>query len=174
MADVNKLLPFILKWEGGYVNDPSDLGGATNKGVTIATWKQVGYDKDGDGDIDIQDLKLITNEDVKCKVLKPHYWDRWKADQINNQSVANILVDWVWASGVNGIKIPQRILGVSVDGVVGNKTISALNAESPKRIFQKIYEARVQFIEDICKSRPANAKFKKGWLNRLNALKFEP
>ena len=35
MADVNKLAPFILKWEGGFVNDPDDLGGATNMGVTI-------------------------------------------------------------------------------------------------------------------------------------------
>lgn len=32
MADYRKLKPFILKWEGGYVNDKDDLGGATNKG----------------------------------------------------------------------------------------------------------------------------------------------
>lgn len=55
MADVRKLLPFILKWEGEFVNDPLDKGGATNKGVTIATWRNVGYDKDGDGDIDVDD-----------------------------------------------------------------------------------------------------------------------
>ena len=38
MADVRKLAPFILKWEGGFVNDPDDLGGATNMGVTIGTY----------------------------------------------------------------------------------------------------------------------------------------
>ena len=48
MANVNQLAPFILKWEGGFVNDPADLGGATNMGVTIGTWKSCGYDKDGD------------------------------------------------------------------------------------------------------------------------------
>ena len=53
MADVKILAPFILKWEGGFVNHPNDPGGATNKGVTIAVWKKQGYDKDGDGDIDI-------------------------------------------------------------------------------------------------------------------------
>ena len=111
MADVRKLAPFILKWEGGFVNDPDDLGGATNMGVTIGTWKSCGYDKDGDGDIDVDDLHLLTREDVVNRVLKPHYWDRWKADEIKSQSVANILVDWVWASGAHGIKIPQRLPG---------------------------------------------------------------
>lgn len=40
MASVEKLAPFILKWEGGFVNDPDDLGGATNKGVTLSTYMQ--------------------------------------------------------------------------------------------------------------------------------------
>ena len=39
MADVNKLAPFIIKWEGGFVNEPDDLGGATNMGVTIGTYE---------------------------------------------------------------------------------------------------------------------------------------
>ena len=60
MANVYKLAPWILKWEGGFVNDPADLGGATNMGVTIGTWKSCGYDKDGDGDIDVDDLRLLT------------------------------------------------------------------------------------------------------------------
>ena len=47
MANMNQLAPFILKWEGGFVNDPADLGGATNMGVTIGTWKSCGYDKIG-------------------------------------------------------------------------------------------------------------------------------
>ena len=103
MANVDSLLPYILKFEGGFVNDPADAGGATNKGVTIATWRQVGYDKDGDGDIDVDDLKLLTDADVRNRVLKPHYWDRWKGDRIKSQGVANILVDWVWGSGKHGI-----------------------------------------------------------------------
>lgn len=173
MADVNKLAPFILQWEGGFVNDPDDLGGATNMGVTIGTWRQVGYDKDGDGKIDVNDLKLLTKEDVIKRVLKPHYWDRWQADKINNQSVANILVDWVWASGVHGIKKPQTLLGVKADGIVGPKTLQAINDyPNQKELFEKIRAIRIQFIDDICKARPTNNKFKKGWLNRINALKY--
>lgn len=38
MANVEKLVPQILKWEGGFVNHPNDKGGATNKGITIGTY----------------------------------------------------------------------------------------------------------------------------------------
>ena len=173
MADVNKLAPFIFKWEGKFADDPDDRGGATNMGVTISTWRQVGYDKDGDGDIDVDDLKLLTRADVVSRVLKPHFWDRWKADQITNQSIADILVDWVWGSGAWGIKIPQRILGVKQDGIVGAQTIAAINNwHNKKMLWILIYMARVKFINDICKARKQNRKFKAGWLNRLNSMSY--
>lgn len=172
MSDVNKLAPIILKWEGGFVNDPVDKGGATNKGVTIATWKQCGYDKDGDNDIDVEDLKKLTLFDATI-VLKKYYWDRWRADQIENQSVANILVDWVWGSGVHGIKIPQRLLGVTVDGIVGQKTIEAINNSDQSELFKKIWLARKDFLNGIVQRNPEQKRFIKGWLNRLNDFKFK-
>lgn len=163
----------MFKYEGGYNNHPNDKGGATNKGVTIATWKKVGYDKDSDGDIDIDDLKLLSNEDVVSRVLKPHYWDKWKADQIKNQSIANIVVDWAWGSGVWGIKYPQRILGVADDGVVGPKTLAAINNyPDQSELFKKLWLRRKQHFEDIVKADPTQAVFLKGWLNRLNDFKY--
>lgn len=41
MADSSKLVPFILSKEGGYVNDKDDSGGATNFGITLATWRKL-------------------------------------------------------------------------------------------------------------------------------------
>lgn len=172
MADVNKLAPFILQWEGGFVNDPDDLGGATNKGITLSTYesfcRRKGYPKPT-----VERLKNISRTDW-IEILKTMYWDKWKADQIMNQSVANILVDWVWASGGYGIKRPQKILGVKVDGIVGSLTISAVNACDSRELFYAIKSDRIKFIDEICESRPVNNKFKRGWLNRINAIKFEP
>ena len=173
MANIQLLIPLILKWEGGYVDDPADLGGPTNKGVTIATWKKQGYDKNGDGIIDVEDLKLISREDVVERILRPHYWNRWQADRIVSQALANILVDWVWGSGRYGITIPQGILGVPEDGIVGEKTLWALNSyPDPEGLFDKIKQMRRVYFNMICLKRPENKRFLKGWLNRLNDFKW--
>lgn len=170
MADISKLAPIILKWEGGFVNDPVDKGGATNMGITIATWRKVGYDKDGDVDIDVQDMKLLDKKDFE-RVLRI-YWDRWKADKINNQSLANILVDWVWGSGAWGIKIPQRILNVAQDGIVGKGTLAAVNSADPQKLFNQLYAARINFLDGIVVRNPSQKRFIKGWKNRLADFKF--
>ena len=167
MANHKILEPFILRWEGGFVNDKDDLGGATNMGVTLATYRSVfGRKKTA------KDLKRMTMVQWGI-IFKKLYWDKWKADNIKDQNVANILVDWLWCSGSYGIKIPQRVLGVSADGIVGSKTIAAINARDGRELFDTIKHERKDFIDRICQTRPKNRKFKNGWLNRINSLAYE-
>ena len=123
MADIRRLKPFILKEEGGFVNEPTDLGGATNKGVTIGTYKEY-RKKKRLPESTVEDLKRLS-DDEWTDILKTDYWNRWTADQRQNQSTANILVDWLWISGVHAIKIPQSILEILADGIMGKNTITA-------------------------------------------------
>lgn len=190
MARIESIVPFILKWETGttgigltneqlfekaklkgFANDPDDLGGATMCGVTLATFteycRRKGYPRPT-----IVRLKAIKYKEW-LEILKTMFWDKWKADQINNESIALILVDWIWGSGKYGITIPQKAIGVTADGIVGPKTIAAVNTKDPKQLFDLIRKERLAYIERICRSRPTNLKYKRGWLNRLNDIKFK-
>nr|DAP30959.1 MAG TPA: Lysozyme [Caudoviricetes sp.] len=191
MANIEHFIPFLIKWEAGiskksnetneslfqrarktgWADDPDDLGGQTMVGVTMATYEEYcrrkGYPKPTTGrlmDLSYNDWKSI---------LKMLYWDRWNADEIRSQSIAEIVCDFVWASGVHGIKVPQDLVGVVPDGIVGPKTLAAVNSRNPRELFDQIKIARFDFIEDICRKRPANNKFKRGWMNRINDIKFE-
>lgn len=172
MASLSVLAPFILSWEGGYCNVPGDKGGATNRGVTLATWRLYGYDKDHDGDIDANDVRLITVEDAVERVMRPHYWNRCKGDQIECQQIANILVDWAWNSGVTtAVKQVQRVLGVKADGIVGPTTLGAINHHrSPGLLFEAIWKARKAYYEGIVARNPSQKKFLAGWMRRLNSI----
>ena len=137
----------------------------------------------------VEQLKNIPDAHWR-EIIKTMYWDKWHADDIHSQKVANILVDWVWLSGVNGIKKPQYLLGVKADGIVGNKTLSAVNFADPEELFAALYKERVMFINGIV-SRSVSAyekkigrkatekellkytqkRFLSGWMNRLNDIK---
>ena len=167
MAKYEKLIPTVLKFEGGFANHPSDPGGATNSGVTLSTFRNV-YGKDKT----VQDLKNMTNEQWE-HIFKTRFWDRWKADDIDNQAIANLLVDWLWASGVYGIKYPQEVLGVKTDGIVGLKTLAAINYyPNKKELFEKLWNRRKKHFEDIVRNRPQSKVFLKGWLRRLSDFKW--
>lgn len=195
MAKIEGLIPFLIKWECGieqkrdeplealfqraknskygFVNDPDDRGGATVIGVTFGTFTTYCKKNMIKADPTVEDLKNIDFE-TWLTILSKEYWDRWKADLIFNQSVANILVDWVWGSGVNGIKIPQKLLGVTADGIVGPKTIEALNKFNPEVIFDEIVVARIEFYYSIVERTPSQKKFLNGWINRTKDHKFVP
>ncbi|MFH1081436.1 MAG: glycosyl hydrolase 108 family protein [Pseudomonadota bacterium] len=172
MANIEPLTKKILKWEGGYTDDPVDRGDATNMGVTLATWHRAGYDKDGDGDIDENDLRSLSHHDA-IMVLRLFYWNRWRADEIFSQAIAEILVDWLWCSGKWGIIIPQRILGVADDGIAGRYTLAAVNHSDPRELHRQVYESRIQFIQRIIRRDPKQKRFEKGWMNRLNDFTYQ-
>lgn len=189
MADIMKLYPIIKKWEGGFVNDPADAGGATNRGVTLNTYKN--YCKLKKKPVPtVNDLRNITEETV-IDILRVYYWNPCKADDIRNQSIANLIVNSVWGSGTGYIKKVQEVAGCKPDGIIGAKTLAAINNANQRDLFTRLWNRRKKFFEDITANSIAayekkigrkateaelmkhtNKRFLKGWLNRLNDFKF--
>lgn len=207
MANLEKLVPFILYYEAGgakscfktitidgkkkrvydpslltpeqqflecrkkgLANDPDDRGGLTMCGVTYATYAS--YCNRKNKKATESGLRNLTYTEW-LDILKTLFWNRWKADEIESQALANILVDWVWASGITGIKRPQRILGVTADGIVGPKTLAAVNSSSPEKLFSELHKDRIVHVEGIVKRAPSQNKFLKGWKRRINAITYD-
>lgn len=154
---------FILARKNGWSDDPDDPGGATMIDVTLTTYATYRKRKG---------LSVPTKEDLRnisfcewSEILKTMYWDRFKADEINSQGLAHILVDWIWASGCSKIKTVQKMLGVAPDGIVGPVTMKALN-DAEKDLFPIIRKER----ERQYRSCRGAWKFLRGWLRRLNAI----
>lgn len=57
-----------------------------------------------------------------------------------------------------------------MDGVVGPKTLAALNGTDHKAFFEAVKKEREAFFERICVVRPINRKYLKGWLRRLESI----
>lgn len=166
MADYKKLIPIVKKWEGGWAGNIDGMG-CTNSGVTLTTFRNFYGQKKN-----CNDLRKMTNDQWE-HIFKEGFWNKWKADEINNQSIANLLVDYVWASGIYGIKYPQRVLGVKDDGIVGPKTLAAINNHpDPETLFNQLWKRRENHFISIAKNS-YKKKFLNGWLRRLNDFKYE-
>lgn len=166
MAEFKEYAPKLLQFEGGYVNHPDDNGGPTNKGVTLTTYRQYcGQDKTIK---DLQNMSYGTWQNI----MKDLYWDKCKADSIKNQSIAELIVDWCVNSGLIGIRKMQEVAGVKPDGIVGPKTLSAINGADAELLFERIWKARQQFYINIVKKSPRQQVFMNGWMNRLHSFTF--
>jgi lysozyme family protein len=151
----------ILEHEGGFVNHPNDPGGATNKGITIATFRQ--YIKPNGT---IADLKALTVQQA-VDVYKAEYWDAVQGDYLPS-GVDYTVADYAVNSGPSlAAKALQAALIVKQDRVIGPQTIAAANAADPKSLIKKINKNRLYFMKRI---RGGNlwATFGKGWQRRVD------
>ncbi len=177
MSDCKLLAPFILAAEGGYVNNPSDKGGETNKGITWPVW--VSYNGDSSGS---HNRFIIMMTDDWAKIFKTGYWDKCLADQITDQRIANTIADWVWSSGQHYPELDvQKLINtifnkhLTEDGVFGPATIEEINAADQAELYNSLIERRQQYYKDIVALAQANGDhsqdgFLAGWLNRINNL----
>jgi lysozyme family protein len=175
MADFNSFFPTLLKHEGGFVNDPADPGGATNKGVTIATFRQFAKPL-LNLEPTLDNLKVLTDEQAG-KIYKKQYWDAIRGDDIPLQPLANIIFDFQVNAGANASRLFQRVLNnlgvvpaLREDGVIGSGTLAALAKVDAKAVYAGYKQGRKDYYNNLVKQRPTLQKFLKGWLNRVDSF----
>lgn len=158
MADFRTAVLKTLVHEGGYVNNPADKGGPTNFGITQE-------------DMPGMDMQTIT-EDQAVDYYAANYWKSGYS-QITSQAVANKLFDMGVLFGVGtAVRMLQLALfqfGLTVDGIFGPLTLSAVNQTEPDSLIMAMQSSFVTHIFNIAKNDPTQRQFLKGWANRINS-----
>lgn len=159
-------LPFILRWEGGFVDDPADPGGRTNKGVT-----QMTYDSwRGRQGLARRDVKLIDDGDVAA-IYQNDYWLPPRCDVLGSPLDLAVFDTAVNMGVRRSVRILQTALACGVDGNFGPTTVAAAAGCDVGETVAEYCRIREGIYRGLAAKRPALAKFLKGWLNRLNALR---
>lgn len=154
-------LAHVLKHEGGFVNHPRDPGGATNKGVTIGTYRRYINPRGT-----VADLKRITDAEV-AKVYKEHYWDAVSGDMLPD-GVDHVVFDFAVNSGPSrAIKHLQMAAGVEADGRLGPLTMSAVLARDGADLIERISNSRFGFLRRL----KTWDVFGKGWRRRVDEVR---
>lgn len=152
----------------GWSDDSADRGGATMCGITIATYKA--YCRRKRKPVPAKQALRGLSFEEWLDIFKTLFWDRWHADEIQSQRVAEMLVDWVWASGIHGIREPQKLLKVKADGIVGLQTLTAVNNAAARSLLAELTAARLSFVERIAACNPSQRKWLNGWRRRIRSF----
>ena len=153
MKSFNEIIEKVLEHEGGYVNDPKDLGGETKYGITKRFYPGV-------------NIKELTKEKAK-QIYKDDYWDKNRVEEVP-QELWYIYFDMCVNMGrKTAVKILQRAANSSghrlqVDGGMGPVTVKGLQNISVERV--RAY--RIKYYVDLINSKPEQEKFYYGWFRR--------
>ena len=158
----NASLQYVLSFEGGWSDHPSDPGGATMKGVTIETYRRYKMNPH----ITKDQLRNITDEEV-ADIYKTGYWDKCRCYDLP-AGVDFLVFDMAINAGVGrSSKLLQQSVGAAADGVIGPMTIAATKAMDSIEVIDKFSAARADFYRSL----PTFGTFGNGWLNRVEHSK---
>ena len=157
MKNFNEIIEQVLEHEGGYVNDPKDLGGETKYGITKRFYPDI-------------DIKNLTIEQAK-EIYKKDYWDRNRVESLP-QNLWHIYFDMCVNMGKRtAVKVLQRAAvnkgkNIEVDGGLGPMTIGALKGVE----LDRVRAFRVKYYVDLITARPEQEKFYLGWFRRATEV----
>ncbi len=161
LRNFERSLSGVLAHEGGFVNDPHDPGGATNKGVTIATFRRY-VDKSGT----IDDLKNLTTAQA-ATVYRKQYWDAVCGSDLPDGVDYSVFDFAVNSGSERAAKYLQTIVGAKTDGEIGPRTLAAVKATDPTVIINMLCDRRLSFLQSL----PTWPRYKNGWTDRVHDVR---
>jgi lysozyme family protein len=156
-------LTFTLREEGGYVDDPADPGGATNMGITLATYREWSDNPDL-GPAQVQDIAERT---VRA-IYQSLYWNPLRADALPRGVDLSVFDMGVNAGIWRSARLLQRALGFAgdeVDGCIGPETLDAAAKFNPRSLVDDLAGRQADFYRSLSDFDTFGA----GWLNRTEA-----
>jgi lysozyme family protein len=152
-----RALSRLLVHEGGYSNHPSDPGGPTNYGITLADYRR--YVMPDAAAADVRAMKL---DDAK-RIYRAKYWNALQCDLLP-AGLDYAIFDYGVNSGiVRAAKVLQRTLGMPVNGIVGDGEIAAVRRHFTADLIARVCDERLAFLKSL-KTWPV---FGKGWGRRV-------
>lgn len=161
-------LPFVLRWEGGFVDHPADPGGRTNRGVTqrvYDAWRR----RQG---LPQRDVKAIEEAEV-ASIYESGYWIPPRCDLLERQLDLMQFDTAVNMGPGRAVRFLQSAVGCGVDGDFGPATECAVAAADLGDTITRYCSTREAYYRGLVDKNPKLGVFLKGWLNRLNALRRE-
>lgn len=174
MTAFDRGLELVLRFEGGYVNDPADSGGETNLGITATVWHAWAVAQN----LPPKPVKDLLVADV-APLYREQYWEAGKCDQMPERiGIAHF--DAAVNCGVRrAAKILQEALGVTPDGDIGPKTLQALRdqtggpqeqGDQETSLLLAMLDHRDAFYHSLADADPVKRRFLPGWLKRVQQL----
>jgi lysozyme family protein len=163
MAEFAAAVERILKWEGGYVDDPDDPGGATKWGISTRWLRAIG---------DPRDVASLS-QDGAIELYRAHWWHRYGYGEIESQAVAERVFGLaIHAGPMQAHKVLQRALRangqsqVFDDGLIGGITLRAIPLVDEKSLVVAWRSEMAGFYRVLLAKDPVREKWKRGWLRR--------
>lgn len=178
MADFDKIYEIVrVNFEGGYANVPGDKGGETYAGIARKIhpdekiWDAIDFYKRTKfagasipRNTHFDDLEFLVRDFYRRQFFEN------RIHEINDPLVALAVFDYLIHSGPTGIRNVQRIVNVTPDGIIGPKTLAAINARNPRALYQEILTQRAEFLNRLADKDASQEKFRAGWLSRISHL----
>ena len=158
----DECLPRVLQHEGGFVDHPDDPGGATNQGITLATYQR--HFPNGT----VAALKAIGPTQV-AEIYRKDYWGKVRADDLP-RGLDYAVFDFAVNSGPGrAAKFLQRLVSVTDDGAIGPVTLRAIQSYDTEVLIRRLCQTRLDWLHGLRHF----ATFGNGWTRRVNEVEMD-